>query len=205
LAAYVPSIDQRCNEGCRNAAQIHRELQAQARQVSARTVSRYLTIFRTEGGVGHSFASVEPAATSTPRAPPPPSLTPRQAAIVFGKDLQRLTTRQQRHRDMLFAKDVALQPVYEQVQAFCRMVRTCGGHDLERWLQTVEQGSCPQVRAYAAGLRNDLDAERAGLTERYSQGPVEGHVHRIQLIKRSGYGRMGLPLLRQRVLLPRAS
>ena len=205
MAAYVPYIYQRWNEGCRNAAQIHRELQAQARQVSARTVSRYLTILRKEGGVGHSFAPVEPAATYTPRAPPPPSLTPRQAAILLGIDPQRLTARQQEHLERLFAKDAALQPVYDQVQAFCRMVRTRGGSDLDQWLQAAEQGSCSQLRAYAIGLRKDLDAVRAGLTERYSQGPVEGHVHRIKLIKRSGYGRMSFPLLRQRVLLPRAS
>ncbi len=29
---------------------------------------------------------------------------------------------------------------------------------------------------------------------------VEGHVHRLKLIKRMGYGRAGFPLLRQRVL-----
>jgi hypothetical protein len=31
-------------------------------------------------------------------------------------------------------------------------------------------------------------------------GVVEGHVHRLKLIKRMGYGRAGFPLLRQRVL-----
>ena len=121
---------------------------------------------------------------------------------MFGKDPRRLTARQQQHLDTLFGKDAALQPVYEQVQAFAQMVRTGGGHDLERWLQAAEQGPCSQLRAYAAGLRKDLDAVRAGLTERYSQAPVEGHIHRIKLIKRSGYGRMNFQLLRQRVLLP---
>jgi len=205
LAACVPYIYQRWNEGCRNGAQIHRELQAQSCQVSVRTVSRYLTILREQGGADHSFASVAPAATCTPGAPPTPALTPRQAAVLIGNDPQRLTARQHHHLALLFAKDAALPPVYEQVQAFCRMVRSCGGNDLEQRLETVEQGACPQLRAYAAGLRKDLDAVCAGLTERHSQRPVEGHVHRIKLIKRSGYGRMSFPLLRQRILSPRAS
>ena len=34
----------------------------------------------------------------------------------------------------------------------------------------------------------------------WSNGPVEGQVNRLKLIKRSGYGRMQLALLRQRVL-----
>jgi transposase len=33
-----------------------------------------------------------------------------------------------------------------------------------------------------------------------SNGPVEGQINRLKLIKRSGYGRMQLALLRQRVL-----
>jgi len=34
----------------------------------------------------------------------------------------------------------------------------------------------------------------------YSNGPLEGHVNRLKLIKRSMYGRAKLPLLRARVL-----
>ena len=35
-----------------------------------------------------------------------------------------------------------------------------------------------------------------------STGPVEGHITRVKLIKRAGYGRAKLPLLRARVLGP---
>jgi transposase len=76
---------------------------------------------------------------------------------------------------------------------------------LDAWLEQVEQGDCAQLRAYALGLRKDIEAVRAGVRELYSQGPVEGHVHRLKLIKRSGYGRMSFALLRQRVLLSPAS
>jgi len=34
----------------------------------------------------------------------------------------------------------------------------------------------------------------------WSNGPVEGHVHRLKLLKRQGYGRASLRLLRRRVL-----
>ena len=43
-------------------------------------------------------------------------------------------------------------------------------------------------------------AVKAALTFPWSNGPVEGHINRLKLIKRSGYGRMQLDLLRQRVL-----
>jgi len=34
----------------------------------------------------------------------------------------------------------------------------------------------------------------------WSNGPVEGHINRVKLIKRQGYGRAKFDLLRQRVL-----
>ena len=46
----------------------------------------------------------------------------------------------------------------------------------------------------------DLAAVRAGLTEPWSNGPVEGFVHKLTLLKRQGYGQAGFDLLRTRVL-----
>jgi hypothetical protein len=60
LAAYVPSLYQRWNAGCRNAAQIHRELQDQHMAVSVRTVSRWRTILRAENGSAGTWAAVAP-------------------------------------------------------------------------------------------------------------------------------------------------
>jgi transposase len=45
-----------------------------------------------------------------------------------------------------------------------------------------------------------LHAVHAGLTESWSNGPVEGFVHKLKLIKRSMYGRASFGLLRSRVL-----
>lgn len=205
LAAYVPYLYQRWNEGCRNAAQIHRELQEQHVAVSVRTVSRWLTILRAEGGSAGKWAAVAPSPSTQPlqyrpHVPPPPSLTPHQGAILFAKAAEHLTERQRDHLAQVFARDSAVRPVYELVQVFGTMVRTRGGADLDRWLERVEVAGCKQLQAFAQGLKKDLDAVRAGLTQPYSQGPIEGHIHRVKLIKRSGYGRMRFPLLKQRVL-----
>ena len=44
-------------------------------------------------------------------------------------------------------------------------------------------------------------AVRAELTETWSNGPVEGFVHKLKLLKRQGYGRAGFDLLRARMLV----
>ncbi len=55
------------------------------------------------------------------------------------------------------------------------------------------------MKKFAAGLRKDLAAVRAGLTESWSNGPVEGFVNKLKLVKRQGYGRAGFDLLRAKV------
>ncbi len=53
---------------------------------------------------------------------------------------------------------------------------------------------------FAQGLQEDLTAITAGLTLPWSNGPVEGHITRLKLLKRQGYGRAGVGLLRQRLI-----
>ena len=50
------------------------------------------------------------------------------------------------------------------------------------------------------GDRGELAAVKAGLALPWSNGPTEGNVHRLKMIKRQMYGRSGFQLLRQRVL-----
>jgi transposase len=67
-------------------------------------------------------------------------------------------------------------------------------------------GSPPPARALPGfvALANSIAADRAavdaGLSTPWSTGPVEGLIHKVKLLKRQGYGRATLPLLRARVL-----
>lgn len=80
------------------------------------------------------------------------------------------------------------------------MVRGLEGKKLDSWLQRAESSEAAVMKRYAAGLKKDIDAVRAGLTERWSNGPVEGFVHKLKLLKRQGYGRANFDLLRTRTL-----
>jgi transposase len=53
---------------------------------------------------------------------------------------------------------------------------------------------------FAASLRRDFDAINAALVLPWTTSPVEGHVSRIKMLKRTMYGRAGFELLRARVL-----
>ena len=89
---------------------------------------------------------------------------------------------------------------YRLAQGFMQMIRERSGHQLNDWLSEAEASQLPEFKSFARGIQQDKAAVLAGLTLPWSNGPLEGHVNRLKLLKRSMYGRAKLPLLRARVL-----
>jgi transposase len=56
------------------------------------------------------------------------------------------------------------------------------------------------IKAFCDGLLRDQAAVKAAISLKWSNGQVEGPVHRLKLIKRQMYGRASFELLRARVL-----
>jgi len=63
--------------------------------------------------------------------------------------------------------------------------RNTGIHALVRFVRTLKQ---------------DLRAVEAAVSQRWSNGPVEGQINRLKMLKRQMYGRAGIELLRARLL-----
>jgi transposase len=83
---------------------------------------------------------------------------------------------------------------------FATMVRERQGDAFDRWLEDCSAGPVPELRTFAVGLEKDGAAVRAALALPWSNGPTEGHINKLKLLKRGAYGRMKVDLLRQRVL-----
>lgn len=58
----------------------------------------------------------------------------------------------------------------------------------------------PTLQSFATGLQRESPSVRANLTEKWSNGQLEGQVNRLKLVKRQMNGRASFDLLRQRVL-----
>ncbi len=80
------------------------------------------------------------------------------------------------------------------------MVRELNGERLEDWLGKVQASHLQAFDSFVTGVQQDKNAILAGLTLTWSNGPVEGQVNRLKLIKRSMYGQADLGLLKRRVL-----
>jgi transposase len=85
-------------------------------------------------------------------------------------------------------------------QAFALMIRSRNAPALEPWLEVATSSGVPELHTFASGIRRDQAAVLAALTYEWSQGPVEGQIQRLKLLKRQSYGWAGFDLLRHRVL-----
>ena len=84
--------------------------------------------------------------------------------------------------------------------SFVEVVKERRADDLRGWLVNAHRSEVTEFVGFANGLAADLQAVRAALEHEWSQGQVEGQVHRLKLVKRQMYGRGKLDLLRARVL-----
>ncbi|MGF1472495.1 MAG: transposase [Rubrobacteraceae bacterium] len=128
------------------------------------------------------------------------SPTARNIAELFMRREEKLDTEQKEYLDRLRASDAALDDAYRLTQEFAKKVRGLEGERLDEWLEEALSSEAEVMRKFAAGLKKDLAAAGAGLTERWSAGPVEDFIHKIKLLKLQGYGRASMDLLRARAL-----
>ena len=71
-------------------------------------------------------------------------------------------------------------------------------------MQRASTSTLEALRRFAAGLYEDDDAVKAGVTVPWPNRPVEGHINRLKMLKRQMFGRAHLDLLGRRfVLAPR--
>jgi transposase len=88
----------------------------------------------------------------------------------------------------------------EIVQGFARLIRERRAECLDTWLDEAANCGIAEMVNFARGIRQDYSAVKAALSLPWSNGQVEGQVNRLKLVKRTMYGRAGLPLLRKRFL-----
>jgi len=104
----------------------------------------------------------------------------------------------------LHAQSAEVAEAIDLAQDFTTLVRQRQPTQLDAWLQRATTSTLEALRRFAQGLYEDYDAVKAGVTLPWSNGPVEGHINRLKMLKRQMFGRAHLDLLGRRfVLAPR--
>ncbi len=184
---WLSYLERRWAEGCHNRSQLWRELQAQGADFAAATLRRW---FRVRLGVrGRPF--------QISHSPPQKRPSPRQTSALLLGLVHNPSLSQQSFAQALCALSPEIATTVELAKQFYRMMRE---RNVSAWLPWWKAAHKSPLHHFAVQLQRDEAAVRAALTLPWSTGPVEGHIHRLKLIKRQMYGRAKLDLLRIRVL-----
>lgn len=93
-----------------------------------------------------------------------------------------------------------LDKAYELTKRFRQILKDKLVDDLDLWLATAVDSGLQPFQRLARTLRSDRSAVSAAIELPWSTGQVEGHITRVKLLKRQGYGRASLALLRARII-----
>ena len=83
------------------------------------------------------------------------------------------------------------------IDDFHVMIRTKDITRLDPW---IAEAGPSLIASIAKGITNDKSAIRAAITQRWSNGQVEGQITKLKLVKRQMYGRAKLDLLQARLI-----
>jgi len=191
LDPYDDYLLERLSQGCRNAAQLFREIRAQGFSGSLSMTKAYVRYLQASTKDGKA------PRTRTQRAE---AISPRQLRWLLTHKREKLDQEEQTRLDQLLQVSTDVQTIYTCLQSFLAMVRSRTGEQLRSWMETASASNIAELKSFVAGIERDYDAVKAGLTLPWSQGPVEGAVNKIKTHKRLMYGRASFPLLRQKML-----
>ena len=188
LAPFVPYLEGRWQAGCTNISQLCREIEAQGYAASRSLVRQALLAWR-----GPRLSRAERRRQRRQKR----RLSTRWLCL---RPPEQLDQEERRALEHLLEQDAELAQAYALVQRFRKIVKERDHGGLDAFLADARASGLPPFVSFARGIDTDRAAVDAALTLDWSNGPVEGHVHRVKLLKRLGYGRASLTTLRARIL-----
>lgn len=216
LDPYIPYLEKRLAQGCRNANQLWKELMSQGFEGSYKLVNRWLAPRREKPGRKHSLRekdllgltqeaaagtySQQPAHAQQSNEIQPGALeAPRHLVWLLLKDPDSLDQEQQRSLEFI-RRHPSVETLYDLARSFVKLMKERDFEAFDLWLKKGERCGLPDLETFTQGLQNDYEAVKTSLLLPYSNGPVEGQINRLKFVKRSMFGRGSFQLLRSRFL-----
>jgi transposase len=219
LDPFIPYLHEHLNNGDANASQLWRDIRRQGFSGSYKVVARWL---ETQGWHPHKGRPSTKRGTHVPSnkhnatgdallqheaQPEPERSSQTQEPIASPRQLVWLLLREpadlseeEAHMLTFIRQEPTVEIAYLLAQHFIEMMHEHQAAELDAWITTCTASGIPDLETFAVGLQKELSAIKAAFSFSYSNGPVEGQVNRLKLIKRTMYSRGSFALLRHRVL-----
>jgi len=187
LDSFRGYLEKRWAEGCHNASRLCRELRQQGYGGRRSRVKEYLQPWR---------------ANSSLTSPMSRRTLPNVRLVAFwlAKPPMQRSPDEQRWVEAITTSHPQVATAEHLAQQFRQVFKDQDSDALKSWMVTSAVSDIPELKRFVAGLQRDYEAVFAAVEQHWSNGQVEGQVHRLKLLKRQMYGRSGFPLLRRRVL-----
>ncbi|MCU0552310.1 MAG: ISL3 family transposase [Leptolyngbya sp. Prado105] len=199
LDRYKPYVLEQWNQGQQNTKRLFKEIQQQGYRGSYQTVARYTRRLRQAQRQYRAQLGAQPQLPIRDLQQPP--LTARRATwMVMRRADQRTDVEQVLIAD-LKTQHPDLAAAIDLTQGFTKLVRERLAEQLDVWLEQALSSSMKLFQGFAQGLKEDYAAVKASLMTDISNGPVEGNINRLKLLKRQMYGRASFDLLNRRFIL----
>jgi transposase len=199
LDLYKPYLLEQWNRGQRNTKLLFEAIQQQGYRGSYQTVARYTHRIRQAQRQHRSSLGVQQQLPVSDFQQPP--LTARRATWMVMRRRDHQTEVEQALIADLQQQHPELATAIELTQGFTEMVRERRPQQFDDWLEQSMKSSIGLFQRFAQGLKDDYAAVKASLTTWVSNGPVEGQINRLKLLKRQTYGRASFDLLNRRFIL----
>jgi transposase len=125
---------------------------------------------------------------------------PPKASNLFYLDRRRLSKSEKMFIDTLCAESKEIKRAATLIRQFKNMLKKKEGSMLNAWINNAIASNVKEIKGFAKGLLSDFEAIENGVKLPWSNGPVEGLVNKLKIIKRQMYGRASFELLRKRLV-----
>jgi transposase len=187
LDSFRGYLEKRWAEGCRNASQLCRELRHQGYSGQRSRVKEYIQPWR---------VNESPASSKRCRTLP----NVRLVALWLTKPPTQRSPDEQRWVEAVTTSHPQAATAEHLAQQFRQVFKDRNVDALKSWLAKSVVSDIPELKRFITGVQRDYEAVVAAVEQTWSNGQVEGQIHRLKLLKRQMYGRSGFALLRRRVL-----
>ena len=166
LAPFRDYLKKRWEEGCHNASQLCRELRKQGYTGQRSRVKEYVHPWRAE-------AQAPRKSVATRKLP-----NLRSVAFWLTKLPEQRKATEQAWVSVVTGAQPEIATAEKLGKEFRDLFRNRDGDGLDAWLKASDASGISELKGFAAGIQRDHAAVMAGISQTWSNGQVEGQVHR---------------------------
>lgn len=87
------------------------------------------------------------------------------------------------------------------MKEFCKLIKGNEAVELVRWMKRYWKTDIQSLKTFIIGIKRDFQAVRNTIKLNITNGITEGFVNKLKVVKRSMYGKAGLELLKNKLIL----